>query len=166
MSATHAIRLVLRRLGLDLQRYRADEHPLARRARLLEARSVATVLDVGANSGQFGRELRELGYRGRIVSFEPLSAAFAALERAARGSPPWEVHRCALGEQPGRASIHVAANSYSSSLLAMQRGARSFHLKPLKTEALNLLFSDILEFDNKFTKQILIVIIFIIIVNT
>jgi len=119
MSATHAIRLALRRLGLDLQRYRADEHPLARRARLLEARSVATVLDVGANSGQFGRELRELGYRGRIVSFEPLSAAFAALERAARGSPPWEVHRCALGEQPGRASIHVAANSYSSSLLAM-----------------------------------------------
>jgi CheY-like chemotaxis protein len=42
-------------------------------------------------------------------------------------------------------------------LLAMQRGARSFHLKPLKNEALNVLFSDIMDYHNRKPKRLLIV---------
>ena len=119
MRFQHAVRLFLRRLGYDLVRYRADEHPLARRARLLSRQRISLVLDVGANSGQYGRELRELGYRGRIVSFEPLAAAFGELQRSVRGDPAWETRNFALGDAPGRTEINVAANSYSSSLLGM-----------------------------------------------
>jgi CheY-like chemotaxis protein len=39
----------------------------------------------------------------------------------------------------------------------MQRGARSFQLKPLKTEALNVLFTDIVEYAERKPKQLLIV---------
>lgn len=42
-------------------------------------------------------------------------------------------------------------------LLAIQRGARSFHLKPLSTEALNSLFTDIVHYNNRKVKNLLIV---------
>src|SRR6187397_1485342 len=42
-------------------------------------------------------------------------------------------------------------------LLAMQRGARSFHLKPLKTEALSNLFNDIVQFNEKKQKKVLLI---------
>jgi CheY-like chemotaxis protein len=42
-------------------------------------------------------------------------------------------------------------------LLAMQRGARSFHLKPLSTEALNTLFTDITQYNDRKVKNLLVV---------
>ncbi len=52
--------------------------------------------------------------------------------------------------------VHLISGE-ENRLLAMQRGARSFHLKPLKAEALNILFNDIAEFSNKKPKRLLIV---------
>src|SRR5258708_35304512 len=78
------------------------------------------VLDVGANSGQFALELFNAGFTGRIISFEPLSSAHAALRKVARNNPKWEVApRCALGAHVGRAVINIAGNSFSSSLRPM-----------------------------------------------
>jgi HAMP domain-containing protein/signal transduction histidine kinase/CheY-like chemotaxis protein len=42
-------------------------------------------------------------------------------------------------------------------ILAMQRGARSFHLKPLNTDALKVLFTDIVEYHERKHKKLLIV---------
>jgi hypothetical protein len=39
-------------------------------------RDVSVVIDVGGNTAQFGAFLRAGGYRGRIVSFEPIGQAF------------------------------------------------------------------------------------------
>ncbi len=52
--------------------------------------------------------------------------------------------------------VHLISGE-ENRLLAMQRGARSFHLKPLKTEALSVLFSDIEEFSKRKTRRLLIV---------
>ena len=38
------------------------------------------VIDVGANNGGFGKEMRHMGYTNRIVSFEPLKQPFIELE--------------------------------------------------------------------------------------
>lgn len=59
-----------------------------RQAALIRDRKIDLVLDVGANRGQFATALRdELGYRGRIVSFEPLKDVFPLLQQAAAQDP-------------------------------------------------------------------------------
>jgi CheY-like chemotaxis protein len=52
--------------------------------------------------------------------------------------------------------VHLISGE-ENRLLAMQRGARSFNLKPLKNEALNVLFNDIVTFHERKTKSVLIV---------
>jgi CheY-like chemotaxis protein/two-component sensor histidine kinase len=52
--------------------------------------------------------------------------------------------------------VHLISGE-ENRLLAMQRGARSFHLKPLKTEALNSLFADIVQYNERKKKSLLIV---------
>jgi FkbM family methyltransferase len=103
---------------IDIEPFHHRTHPLARRARLIKVHNVDAVLDVGANTGQYAQQLRRLGYRGRIISFEPMSSAFAELRRNHAKSPQgWEIANLAVGDRPGRAVIHVSANSFSSSLL-------------------------------------------------
>jgi FkbM family methyltransferase len=77
------------------------------------------VVDVGANTGQYGRSIRALGYRGPIVSVEPQSACHPALEAASTSDGNWTFERCALGETDGTLELHIAGNSLSSSLLPM-----------------------------------------------
>jgi CheY-like chemotaxis protein len=52
--------------------------------------------------------------------------------------------------------IHLISGE-ENRLLAMHRGARSFHLKPLKSEALSSLFSDIVAYNAAAQKNLLIV---------
>jgi FkbM family methyltransferase len=81
---------------------------------------VDLVIDVGANRGQFGLEIRRAGYRGRILSIEPLTEPFQFLARLAAKDNRWDVIQSAVGPSSGSATIHVAANGgASSSLLPM-----------------------------------------------
>lgn len=73
------------------------------------------VIDIGANEGQFAAEIRRAGYRGTIISIEPLSSPFRELSRLASRDARWTVIRCAVGPQAGSAPIHVAANGGASS---------------------------------------------------
>ena len=113
------VRAILRRASFDLVRYDHRYHPIARRMRLLSAHEISVVFDVGANIGQYATQLRTLGYRGRIVSFEPLADAFAQLKSATKRDPLWDAVNVAIGDSAGTAMINIAANSYSSSLLKM-----------------------------------------------
>ena len=112
-----AVRSVLYRRRLDLV---ADPYPV-RIATAMSWLALDTVLDVGANIGQFGSALRAGGYRGRIISCEPLHDAFGQLTRRSARDRNWTVRRVAVGAAPGELEINVAGNSFSSSLLPMMR---------------------------------------------
>jgi FkbM family methyltransferase len=77
------------------------------------------VVDVGANEGQFVGWMRDRGYAGRIVSFEPQRGAFEACTKRWGDDPRWSGHHTALGERAGELAMQVAGNSVSSSLLPM-----------------------------------------------
>lgn len=87
-------------------------------AHVLAHHRISLVLDVGANVGQYAQRLRRDGYAGRIVSFEPLTAAHAELVRAAEGDPLWTVApRMALGDADTPIRLNVSAESDMSSVL-------------------------------------------------
>lgn len=87
---------------------------------LLKEERVNLVVDIGANVGQFARWIREVGYSGRILSFEPLAQAHQYLGSVARQDSLWAVApRMALGDTSGEIEINVAGNGVSSSILPM-----------------------------------------------
>lgn len=116
------INAVLHRFGLKL----VVDRPIRDSQRLLrlkaEETGVRTFLDVGANQGQFGADLRRTGWKGRIVSFEPTSTAHRVLvERAAADRGGWvAAPRVAIGAAAGETVINLAKNSVSSSLLRVE----------------------------------------------
>ena len=113
-------RALLRKFGLEVHRFRPDQKIAPLLATSLEHFKIDLVLDVGANVGQFASLLRRDGYTGRIISFEPLSEAYAELQRSASLDTAWEISpRCALGNSVGAAEINISGNSWSSSLLPM-----------------------------------------------
>lgn len=114
------VRRTANRFGLDITRYRPQYSETARLATMLSHHRVDLVLDVGANTGQFAGALRLGGYRGRIVSFEPLSSAHAVLVAASANVDAWSVApRTAVGDAAGTVQLNLAANSVSSSVLPM-----------------------------------------------
>lgn len=81
--------------------------------------SIDTVLDVGANLGQFRSLLREdVGFKGRIVSFEPVSKYYETLLRKTGDDPNWSVHGFALGREAGEARINVTKSPGLNSFLS------------------------------------------------
>lgn len=108
--------------NIEVRRYFTESDWKRRLANELKSRRVDVVLDVGANSGQYAASLREAGFHGRIVSFEPVSAPFALLERSVVEDALWECRRCAVGEHDGTIAMNVAGNAgISSSALPMRR---------------------------------------------
>jgi FkbM family methyltransferase len=117
--AKQALHDALHAVGVDVVRYRSTVFPHLRRRELLVEQAIDVVLDVGANDGGYGRELRRDGFARRIVSFEPLSGAYTSLADAAEADPQWACNNVAVGREDGEALIHVAGNAMSSSLLPM-----------------------------------------------
>lgn len=119
MAFKHTVRHWVRRFGVDIVRYPLHD-PLARTVRLLQHYQVDCVIDVGANDGGFSSSIRQLGYTGKIVSFEPLQRPFDALRVKAAADGNWDVHRSAIGDSDGEVTINISGNAgLSSSVLPM-----------------------------------------------
>jgi FkbM family methyltransferase len=82
----------------------------------------ATVLDVGANAGQFARAAAQTFPGARVISFEPLSDIAANLRDHLRDLDRFEVHECALGRENGSVEFHPHRYSLSSSALPAVSG--------------------------------------------
>ena len=119
MKLKTRFRNFVRILGYDIAKYDPESYPFARRKDILDKFGINVVLDVGANIGQYAKELRSIGFKGKIISFEPLSFAFKSLKESAVTDGSWQVQNCALGSIEGKAILNVSGNPASSSLLDM-----------------------------------------------
>lgn len=109
---------LIRNLGFELRRYAPPTSDMARMIRLLDYHNIDLVLDIGANVGQYASLLREGGFSGKIVSFEPISSAHSKLLSLSRNDPMWEIApQMAIGNDDGSVEINISSNSYSSSIL-------------------------------------------------
>lgn len=106
------------RMGIQVSRTSGTVSHELHLLRIFSSLLINCVIDVGAHEGSFGRELRDMGYAGYIVSFEPVAENYAVLERASSGDPRWRVFPYALGDSTGQAEINVFSGSTFHSLLA------------------------------------------------
>ena len=136
MSLRQKLREWLRGRGYDIHRYALELDPAERRRRMLNAAGIDWVLDVGANEGQYASELRRMGYRGRIVSFEPIQEVGVRLRANMAGDEGWEFRALALGAEDGTAPIQVGAETATSSLLKPSDYLveRASHARSVRTE--------------------------------
>ncbi len=85
--------------------------------KVFKSREIDCVLDVGANIGQYGKYLREIGYTGYIISFEPVKAVFEELVDYSKSDSKWLCHNLALGDVAQTQRINVFGDTQFSSFL-------------------------------------------------
>ncbi len=87
--------------------------------RLIDWLEVETVLDVGGHKGSFVEVLRrQVGYAGRVVSFEPDATNAQVLTSRAAADPAWRVDQLALSDRSGRLPLFRFDRSNFNSLHA------------------------------------------------
>jgi FkbM family methyltransferase len=120
MSLMTEVRRLLHRTGVDVVRWpHRPETGVIDWAltEVIRTRSINCVIDVGGNKGQFARRLRELGYAGRIVSFEPSPTVLPDITDAAARDGDWIVRPVALSSQAGEAVLRLHKEPQLNSLL-------------------------------------------------
>lgn len=83
---------------------------------LIVINRIDLVIDIGANYGQFAAQLRSLGYKGEIVSFEPLARYREKLEVDAEADGNWRFYPLALGGRDDELELTVSSSDDFSSL--------------------------------------------------
>lgn len=89
------------------------------RWRWLDTLGLGTLIDVGANTGQFARHFRDFRPDCLIYSFEPLRDCFDELQQTMADVPGFTAFNVALGETDDETEFFRSAYSESSSLLQM-----------------------------------------------
>lgn len=119
-------------------------------AELLRRLEVDCVFDVGANEGQFGQNLRHIGYQGLILSFEPGPEAFAKCRDAAAADGNWHSYNYALSDAAGVLPFNIMTESKLSSFLAPLSGEdRAFATMNNIVETVNV---DVYRLDDIYAK--------------
>jgi len=111
----------LNKFGINLNRYNLNESFEFRFNYFLEKKEIDCVFDIGANTGQYSKFLRGIGYKKKIISFEPLSDAFNQLKKNSISDKSWKIYNYGVGEKNEEININISENSYSSSILNMNK---------------------------------------------
>ena len=105
------------KFGVDVKM--TDEEVLMKQ---IEFNKIDLIFDIGANEGQFSELIFKLGYKGKIVSFEPLSEVHKKIVMRSGKFSGWEVaERCAIGEKDEETEINISKNTLSSSVLKIKK---------------------------------------------
>lgn len=113
----HFVNKILRKVELQLKKY--PDSALNARMKSMEYFKINKILDIGANIGQYAQAMREQGFQGDIISFEPVSKAFEYLKSQVKKDHKWKIYNMAIGNTDWTVLINVSQNSQSSSILEM-----------------------------------------------
>lgn len=85
--------------------------------RFLKSRRFNTIIDAGANKGQFSLEARAIYSSANIIAFEPLVQPASLYKKLFDHDKKIQFKRIALGAKSGETDIHISRRNDSSSLL-------------------------------------------------
>lgn len=112
MGIVKKVQDVLYSLGLIVKLVRPENNSW------LKDKNIETVLDIGANTGQFANRIHEILPQAKIISFEPIKQCFDQLVANTSGINV-KAFNFALGDTEEQAEINVSKQTPSSSLLEM-----------------------------------------------
>lgn len=115
MKITRLIRKPLNLAGIDIKKYR----PTVDSLKWLEKYDIKTVIDIGAHTGQFAKEIRDKLPQAKIYSFEPLKDCYQGLVQNMKEDKNFKAYNFALGDRESKQEINRSVSSPSSSLLPM-----------------------------------------------
>lgn len=90
----------------------------AKRLEAIRCLGIETVLDIGANVGQWALDLLDSGFDKRIISFEPAPGPFLQLQGFAQSHRNHDCVQAGLGDHDGEAQLLVLADTVNSSFRA------------------------------------------------
>lgn len=90
---------------------------------LIKQHKIDLILDVGANFGQFGTDMRNAGYLGQIISFEPVNKCYQRLSSIA--DDKWQIENFALGDKNSKEEINISNKTVYSSILDVNEIGKS-----------------------------------------
>ncbi len=106
-----------RRLGFDFYALKDKSDGALLRLRWLKEMDIKTVLDVGANEGQFALMMRALLPEATILSFEPIPACYHRLLANFNSDRAFKGFNFAIGDKEETIDMHINDFTPSSSLL-------------------------------------------------
>lgn len=124
-----------------------------RLAKHLKNAKITTVFDVGANIGQYAQMLRRFGYKGKIISFEPLEKEKNLLDIEMTDDYNFESLNYALGNKNKTLKINVAQNSVSSSILKTHERHLNYDKKTISKEKKKIKMRKLNYFAHKIKKN-------------
>jgi tRNA G46 methylase TrmB len=83
----------------------------------LQHRNIQTIIDIGANDGQFASLIHRHFPASDILCFEPLDICIPKLENVISKFPKHKLYKAAVGDRQGTATFYVSDFSPCSSLL-------------------------------------------------
>jgi len=148
-------------LGYDLIRKNKSHHTLdLHLQKIIQSKTITTIIDVGANKGQFALKLRQLGFKGKILSFEPVQREFDCIKALSKTDPLWQVHHCAMGSEPGVIELNVTDSTDLSSFLKPNEFCKTYYKDKVssiqKQEAEVKVLKDFISNNNLMSESVLL----------
>lgn len=84
---------------------------------LMSTKGITSLIDIGANRGQFAERVRRLGYKGDLLCIEPIASLQKDLTRIKNKYPRTQIITgVAVSNKVGSQKFNISKNSVSSSL--------------------------------------------------
>jgi len=94
-------------------------HEINHLKRFVDEFEVDCIFDIGANRGQYASMLRkQVGFKGAIISFEPIDHAANHIETIRQNDPDWSVEQIAVSNANGQKEFSIMAHEQFSSFSA------------------------------------------------
>ena len=135
------LRKILNKFGFDIIKIINSNDNLEKHLQnVLNSREIDCIFDVGANTGQYALFLRKLGYKGYIISFEPVSSVFHKLEKNSQYDEKWHCYNFALGDKNEVKLLNVYSSTVFSSFLNANDYSKTIwqSLEDVKTEPVKI----------------------------
>ena len=111
---------------------------------IFRAYEIDCVFDVGANQGQYYDLLRtEVGFRGTVLSFEPVRKYVDLLESRAKTESDWTIFDFALGSKNETQSINVTKSPGLNSFLVPKDENQVAKIEAVEIKTLDSIFEDL-----------------------